>query len=158
MLRIRAILKLIRTWVAYKTTYMVHGSDSGPHLGLLFAIGGWGEGSPRAVTHGMVLGHPQPPKLLLCVTSWRFASAESTGVPSRAPVGIFSSHSSPFWVLYGCGGGGGGSALEWRAWKRWKSMHVILDLLAPRPEKWGTSGILRWQTQSIFTAVSSAFS
>lgn len=66
--------------------------------------------------------------------------------------GDLSSHSSlllgPLWV--------------WRRWGdlpwsgvAWKSDAVILLIfLAPRSEKWGTSGILRWQTQSIFTAVS----
>ena len=107
------------------------------------------------MTHGMVLGHPWPPKLLLCATSWRFASAESHRCAQQGACRDLSSHSSlllgPLWVWQRWGD------LPWSgvAWKRWKSDAVILLIfLAPRSEKWGISGILRWQTQSIFIAVS----
>lgn len=115
---------------------------------------GWGREVLELHDHGMVLGHPWPPRLLLCATSWRFASAESHRCAQQGACADLSSHSSlllgPLWVRQRWGICPG---VEWlgKDGNRMLSSSGSFWILGQRN---GGPGILRWQTQSISLAVS----
>lgn len=127
----------------------------GSHLGLLFAISRVGKGSPRAAwPMGWCWAIPGLPNCCYVPPREDLPLQNPQVCPAGRLWGSFLPQLTPSGSFMGVAEVGG-SALEWSGLEKMEIGAVILLIfLAPRSEKWGTSGILRWQTQSIFTAVS----